>query len=163
MLYKCTCVRISITMFQGSPNNSQLFVCLVVFFRKATKRKWAHKTKIRQEHRMKNYRRFIRVFECYSFNSILDYRKIIKILPKCCFFKIWFWIGQYDSFHTIINKFYFVFKEFCCLWVLSPRIWNVLWMRFSKMNLLHQLKKWRDDPEIPKKLFFCFIFGLKIC
>ena len=24
-------------------------------------------------------------------------------------------------------------------------------------------KKWRDYPEITKKLFFCFIFGLKIC
>ena len=28
-----------------------------------------------------------------------------------CFFKIWFWIIQYDPFHTIINKFYLVFKE----------------------------------------------------
>ena len=79
-----------------------------------------------------------------------------------CFFKIWFRIGQYDPFHTIIDNFYHVFKEFRCLWVLSPRIWNVLWMCFSRRNFLHQLKKWRDDPEIPKKLFFCFIFGLKI-
>ena len=75
---------------------------------------------------------------------------------------IWFWIGQYDQFHTIIDKFYLVFKEFCCLWVLSPRIWNVLWMHLWEMNLLQQLKKWRDDPEIPKELFFCFIFGMKI-
>ena len=34
---------------------------------------------------------------------------------------------------------------------------------FSHKNKLHKLKKWRDDPEITKKLFFCFIFGLKIC
>ena len=34
---------------------------------------------------------------------------------------------------------------------------------FSQKNILHKLKKWRDDPEITKKLFFCFIFGLKIC
>ena len=33
-----------------------------------------------------NYKRFIRVFECCSFNSILDYRKIIKILPKYILF-----------------------------------------------------------------------------
>ena len=100
--------------------------------------------------RMKNYSRFMRVFDCYSFNSILDYKKIVKILPKCfCFFKIWFWIGQYDPFHTIIIKFYFVFKETWYIWVFSPRIWNVSWMHFSKMNLLHQLTQWRDDPEIP--------------
>ena len=35
-------------------------------------------------------------------------------------------------------------------------------MCFLKMNLLHQFKKWKDDPETPNKLFFCFIFGLKI-
>ena len=75
-----------------------------------------------------------------------------------CFFKIWYWKSQYDQFHTLIDKFYFVFKEFCSLWVLSPRIWNVLRMHFSKMNLLRQSKKRGDDPEIPKKLFFCFIF-----
>ena len=57
------------------------------------------------------------------------------------FFKIWFWIGQYEPFQTIIDKFYSVFKECCCLWVLSPRIWNMLWMHFSKMNFRHQLKK----------------------
>ena len=28
----------------------------------------------------------MRVFECYSFNSILEYRKIGKSLPKCIFF-----------------------------------------------------------------------------
>ena len=40
---------------------------------------------------------------------------------------------------------------------------NVLWMYFiKKKNLLHQLKKWRDDSEIPQTLFLCFIFVLKI-
>ena len=28
---------------------------------------------------------------------------------------------------------------------------------------LHQLKEWRDDPEITKKLLFCLILRLKIC
>ena len=28
---------------------------------------------------------------------------------------------------------------------------------FSKINSLHQFKKWRDDPEIPKKLIFCLL------
>ena len=41
-----------------------------------------------------------------------------------CFFKIWFWIVQHDRFDSIIDKFFFVFKEFCCLWVLSPRIFR---------------------------------------
>ena len=36
--------------------------------------------------RLKKYRRFIRVFEYYSLNSILEYRKIGKILPKCILF-----------------------------------------------------------------------------
>ena len=52
--------------------------------------KWAHKTETRQERwhkqRSKNYRRFIRAFKCYLFNSILNYRKIGKILPKCILF-----------------------------------------------------------------------------
>ena len=100
-------------------------------------RKWAHKMEIRQEgwhiKRLKNCRRFIRVFECFSFISILEYRKIGKTLPKCILFLQ----------NMILNRAlrsircYFVFKEFCCLLVLSPRIW----MRFSKKILLHQLKK----------------------
>ena len=106
--------------------------------------------------------------DSYAFSNairlivFLNTVKLVKFYQNVfCFFKIWFWIGQYDPFHTIIDKFKFVFKEFCCLWVLSPRIWNVLWMRFSKNYLLHQLQRWRNDPEIPKKLFFCFIFGWK--
>ena len=74
-----------------------------------------------------------------------------------CFFKIWFWTWQHDPFHTKIEKFSFVFKESCCLWVFSPHIWNVLWMHFSLKNSLHHLKNWRDDPDMTKKLFFCFI------
>ena len=80
-----------------------------------------------------------------------------------CFFRIWFWTWQHDPFHTKIGKCSFVFKETHCLWVFSPRIWNVLWMRFLLKNLLHHWKIWRDDPKITKKLFFYFIFVLKIC
>ena len=36
--------------------------------------------------RLKNYRRFKRIFECYSFNNILEYSKIGKILLKCILF-----------------------------------------------------------------------------
>ena len=90
--------------------------------------------------------------------------KLVKFYKNVfCFFKIWFWIGQYDQFHTIIDKFYFVLEEFWCLWVLSPRIWNVIWMHLSKMNLLHQLKNWRDDPwprDTPK-IIFLFYFGVE--
>ena len=52
-----------------------------------SQRKWAHKTEIPQERwhiaQAENNRRFIRVFECYSLNSILDYTKIGKMLPTC--------------------------------------------------------------------------------
>ena len=69
--------------------------------------------------RLKHYRRVVCVFECFSFNSILEYMKIWLDLPNVfCFFKI----GQHDPFYTIIDTFYFVLKEFRCLWVLSPRI-----------------------------------------
>ena len=73
------------------------------------------------------------------------------------FFKIWFWKGQYDPFHTIIDKFYFVFKNFCCLWVLSPRIWNMLWMHFSKMNFRYQLKKMERWPRDTKRFWGFFL------
>ena len=55
-------------------------------------RKWAHRTQIRQKRlhikkkRQKKYGRFILVFDCYSFNNILEYRKIDKISPKCMLF-----------------------------------------------------------------------------
>ena len=32
---------------------------------------------------------------------------------------------------------------------------------FFKHELTASIKKLRDDPEIPKRLFFSFIFGLK--
>ena len=97
---------------------------------------------------LKSYRRFISIFKCYSLSCVLDYSKIGKFYQNAygfCFFKIWFWIGQYDPFHTKIDKFYFVFKEFCYFWVLSLR---------NGCIFQHQLKKLRHDPEIPKKLFF---------
>ena len=70
---------------------SRINVFKLVITYRGKQRKWAHKTEIRQERwhvtkAEKNYRRFIRVFECYSFNSILDYRKIGKFLPKCILF-----------------------------------------------------------------------------
>ena len=71
--------------------------------------------------------------------------------------------NNFEEDNKKIDKVNFVFKESCCLWVSSPRIWNVFWMRIGLKNLLHQLKTRRDDPEITKKLLFCFIFGLKIC
>ena len=61
--------------------------------------------------------------------------KLVKFYQQVfCFFELWFRIRLYDPFHTIIDNFYFVLKEFCCLRDLCPRIWNVLWMRFLKMN-----------------------------
>ena len=48
------------------------------------KRRFGKNVVIKQS--LKNYRRFIRVFECYSFNGILEYRKIDQFLPKCILF-----------------------------------------------------------------------------
>ena len=106
-------------------------------------RKWPHKTEIRQErwHIKKN--EIIRVFECFSFNSILEYREIGKILPKCILFLQNMILNK--AFHTIIDKFYLIFKEFCCLWVLSCL--HEFEMRFSKKNLLHQLKQQAHGPH----------------
>ena len=84
--------------------------------------------------------------------------KLVKFYQNVfCFFKIWFWIGQYDPFYTIIDKFYFVFKECCCLWVLSPRIWNMLWMRFSKMIFGINKKNGEVNHRYPKS-YFLFYF-----
>ena len=52
--------------------------------------KWAHKTKIRQEHWLKIFRRFIRIFECYTFNSIIEHRKIDKKFTKMYFVSLKF-------------------------------------------------------------------------
>ena len=104
-------------------------------------RKWAHGTQIRQKrlHIKKKDRK--NMDDSYSFSIairliiFLNIGKLIKFHQNvCCFFKIWFWTGQYDPFYTIIDKFYLIFKEFCCLWVLSLRIWNVLKMHVSKKN-----------------------------
>ena len=75
-------------------------------------RKWAHKTAIRQ---------FLLVYikgwkmiddSCAFSNAISLIVFLItgKLLVKFyqdvfCFFKIWFWIGQYDPFHTISTHF----------------------------------------------------------
>ena len=100
----------------------------------------------------------------FRFIVFLITRKWVNFyLSVFCFFRKWFWIKQHDPFGTKIDKFNFLKKESCCIWVFSPRIWNVLWKRLWLTNLQHQLKKWRDDPEITKKLLFCFISGLKIC
>ena len=64
-----------------------------------------------------------------------------------CFFRIIFWIGKHDLVHTKIDKFTFVFKESCCLWIFSTWIWNVSWMRFSLKNYCLNLKKMERWPS----------------
>ena len=67
-------------------NVSNLFILLSTI----KQRKWAHNTEIRQERwhmkRLKNLKRFLRVFECCSFVNILEYRKIGKILQNFTLF-----------------------------------------------------------------------------
>ena len=108
---------------------------------------------------MKNWRR--RFFNLVTKSVCLIYPMFIKGY----FFS--FWIGQYDPFHTIIvsinhtiiDKFYFVLKKICCLLVLPPRIWNVLWMRFSIKNLLHQLKNGEMTQRYQKSYFSVLFWG----
>ena len=78
-----------------------------------------------------------------------------------CFFRIWFWKGQHDLFHTRLTNLALFLKNLVFSGSPLHEIWSVSWMRFSLTNLLHF--KWRDDPEITKMLCFGFIFGLKIC
>ena len=101
-------------------------------------------------------------FECDSFNSIIEYRNIGKILPKCILFLQNMILNKAIRSISYDNRQILLFKkkEFCCLWVLSPRIWNVLRMRFSKKYLMHQLKKWRDDQEISWKLSYLSVLFL---
>ena len=73
-----------------------------------------------------------------------------------CFFSIWYWIGQHDPFLLKIDKFKLFFKEYCCIWVFYPRIWNILWMRFSANNLLHHFKKMERWPRDIQKVIFLF-------
>ena len=130
-------------------------------------RKWAHNTEIQQERWHNKGWKIINdsyaVSNAIGLIVFLITGKFVKFYQNVfCFFKIWFWIGQYHSFHTIFDKFYFLFKDFCFLWPLCLHEFE-MWYGcvLKKKNLLHQLKKLRDDPEIPKKLFFWFIWGWK--
>ena len=79
-------------------------------------RKWAHKTEIRQERwhikKAEHYGRFLHIRLIVLLNTgnlVMFYQNVY------CFFKLWFWIRQYDPFHmfhTIIDKFYLLFKNF---------------------------------------------------
>ena len=78
--------------------------------------------------------------------------------------------SEYDSEHGNIN--HFKRKSSVKNLILKPLIGSGSSLHefemfsgffFSLKNFLHYLKEWRDDLEITKKLFFCFIFGLKIC
>ena len=105
-----------------------------------------------------NYGWFVRIFECYSFTSILDYRKMSKFyFSAFCSFRIWFWIEQHDTFRTKIDKIAFVFEESCCLRVFSPGDLKFILDAFSLKNLLHHIRKWRA-----KKIIYLFIFWLKM-
>ena len=60
------------------------------------KRMWAHNTEILAYKKgLKNYRRFIRVFEGYSFNRILDTGKLVNFYEKSILFL------DYEKYNTI--------------------------------------------------------------
>ena len=113
--------------------------------------------------RLKNYRRFIRVFEYYSFHIILEYRKIGKILPKCILFlqnmilnrAIYDPLISYDNWQILLVSGS-CFHEFEMCYSLCDS--------FFKFDFTASIKNiMRVDPEIPQKLIFCFIFWLKTC
>ena len=105
---------------------------------------------------MQNSRQLIRVFECYLFN---EHMKKDKILPNVFFFfKIWFWIRQYDPFHSIIDKSYFCFLRIFCLWILSQRIW----MRFPKKEFTASITKTGEMTQrYPNSYFSVLFWGWK--
>ena len=71
-----------------------------------------------------------------------------------CFFKIWLWIGQYNPFPTIIDKFYFVFKEFCCpLGLVSTKLKCVM-DAFFKNEYTASIKKMEGWPRDTQKVIF---------
>ena len=58
-----------------------------------------------------------------------------------------FLFGQHYPFHTKIDKFNLVIKESCCLWVFSPRIWNVSWMPFFRKKFTASYKSMEWWPR----------------
>ena len=89
---------------------------------------------------------------------LLNTGKLVKFYQNIfCFFNIWFWLGQYVPFHTIMDKFYFVLKVFCCLWVLSPRIWNVFFEKDFNASI-KKMEKWHRDTQ---KVIFLFYFWVE--
>ena len=76
-----------------------------------------------------------------------------------CFFKIWFWIVQYDPFHTIINKFYLVFKE------LSPGLvssnfemcYGCIFQKWITASI-EKMERWPRDTQKVIFLFMCATF-----
>ena len=57
----------------------------------------------------------------------------------------------FDIYTFMIFNLYYI----SCTYV-KPM--NCMVLGNKQYNLLHQLKKWRDDPEITKKFYFCFLF-----
>ena len=125
-------------------------------------RKWAHKTEIRQERwhikkaeNLKTIHTRVRMLFIYKYSWIL-----VKILPLCILFLQNMILNRairsipYDNWQNLL-----CFKEYWCLLVLYPRIWNLLWIRFTAS--IEKMERWSRDTL--KVLYFCFIFGLKIC
>ena len=95
---------------------------------------------------------------------ILITENLVKFCQNVfCFFKTWFWIGQYDPFHTKSDKFYFVFKEFCCLWVLSPLSTNLKCFMdaFIKNEFTASIKKMERWPRNTQNVIFLFYFWVE--
>ena len=105
--------------------------------------------RIRQEcwpiKNLKSYGWFVRIFECYSFKSILDYRKMSKFLLQVFFFL------QKMILNRATRPFHKKIDELGILLSLAHFSGG-----FGFFQMHFSLRNWT------KKLFLCFIFGLKI-
>ena len=114
-------------------------------------------TEVRQELWHIRKAKIIRVSDAIRLIVFLNTGKLGEFYQNVfCFLKIWFWIGQDDPLHTITGIFTLFLKNFVVSGSCVHEFEMCYRCIFQKMNLLHRLKKWSDDPEIIIFLFYFF-------
>ena len=115
--------------------------------------------------RLKIFRRFKRIFDCYSFSSILEYGKIGKILLKCISFIQNMILNKairsisYDNRQILL-----CFKRILLsLGLVSTKL-KCVTDAFFKNEFTASIKKNGEMTQrYPKSYFSDLFFGLKIC
>ena len=111
------------------------------------------------EKRLNNYWRFMRFFEC---NSILDWRKIVKILSKCI------WFLQYMILNTAIGSIstdnwqilLCFLRILLCLGLVSTNLKCVI-DEFFKNEFTASIKKTERWPKDTIRVIFLFYFWVE--